>query len=417
MKKTLLTVLLLSSGLVAFESKANHDIQASHHGKTHHHHTIRPSAAVDVNNIKNPVVRTTPYTLDDMSDVAADSVIMTYKMKGVKGNVVQATAEVFTPKTAAPAGGWPIVVWAHPTTGLADDCAPSRNVMPTAIKSMITKLLAQGYVVVAPDYEGLGEPGGQQMHPYLNLKSGAYSITDAVVATRSWLKNKTSEKWVAVGHSQGGQAALGAAQYATRANLDYKGSIAVAPGSNFEFIITSGNAAVANGTVAEKIAFYRQWDVFTSMIVAGLRGIYPKYQYSQAFKSPMDEMASSAETACMWPMINQFEAAMNQYAETHNQTLDGYPRTVDNFMQQSIIRKFMDKDSQPLQVRVKTPITIYQGEADISVPVRATDRLFKQAEALGTKVNYIKNAEWTHVTAYEANIDNIVNDVTDMLSK
>ncbi len=50
-----------------------------------------------------------------------------------------------------------------------------------------------GYVVVAPDYEGLGEPGGRELHPFLNVKSEAYSITDAVVATSKNLGNKRLE--------------------------------------------------------------------------------------------------------------------------------------------------------------------------------------------------------------------------------
>lgn len=35
------------------------------------------------------------------------------------------TAVVFTPKTPAPDGGWPVVAWAHGTVGLGDDCTPS----------------------------------------------------------------------------------------------------------------------------------------------------------------------------------------------------------------------------------------------------------------------------------------------------
>ena len=35
---------------------------------------------------------------------------------------------VFVPPGPAPAGGWPIMAWAHGTTGIADACAPSRNV-------------------------------------------------------------------------------------------------------------------------------------------------------------------------------------------------------------------------------------------------------------------------------------------------
>ena len=38
-------------------------------------------------------------------------------------------------------------------------------------KDLISKLLAAGYVVVAPDYEGLGTPG---IHPFLNVKSEAF---------------------------------------------------------------------------------------------------------------------------------------------------------------------------------------------------------------------------------------------------
>ena len=38
-------------------------------------------------------------------------------MLGQSGQEVQATSLVFTPNTPQPVGGWPIVVWAHGTTG------------------------------------------------------------------------------------------------------------------------------------------------------------------------------------------------------------------------------------------------------------------------------------------------------------
>ncbi|KAA5604129.1 alpha/beta fold hydrolase, partial [Pseudomonas aeruginosa] len=109
--------------------------------------------------------------------------------------------------------------------------------------------LAAGYVVVAPDYEGLGTPG---IHPFLNVKSEAFSITDAVVATRNYLSQcnlLTSKKWVTVGHSQGGHAALGAAHYASRAQLDYKGTVAVAPASNLGSILLNGELKAASASV------------------------------------------------------------------------------------------------------------------------------------------------------------------------
>lgn len=407
MKKNLLTVLVLSSGLL---------LSACDNGGDGGGGSSSTSNA-DVNNIANPVVGTpTAYSLTDFSAAAAESVVMTYKMKGISGNEVQATALVFTPRTAAPASGWPIVVWAHGTTGVADQCAPSRNVMNDYIKGMISKFLAEGYVVVAPDYEGLGEPTGTELHPFLNLKSEGYSITDAVVATHNWLGNKVSKKWVTVGHSQGGQAALGAAQYAARANLDYKGTVAVAPASQLSLILNAGQASVANSTPDKQIPVYASLDTFTALIAAGLRNQNPTLVYNQVFKTPTDQIAKNAESVCYDVLGRQFAGAMGQYAAV-NGSLKDYPRTTDTFMSLPVVKSFLEKDSQPLQIQVKTPIVIYQGGADTTVPQVATDALLGTAKALGTQVNYITSPTWDHGSAYALNIDNIVFDVNEMMAK
>lgn len=407
MKKNLLTVLVLSSGLL---------LSACDNGGDGGGGSSSTSNA-DVNNIANPVVGTpTAYSLTDFTAAAAESVVMTYKMKGISGNEVQATALVFTPRTAAPASGWPIVVWAHGTTGVADQCAPSRNVMNDYIKGMISKFLAEGYVVVAPDYEGLGEPTGTELHPFLNLKSEGYSITDAVVATHNWLGNKVSKKWVTVGHSQGGQAALGAAQYAARANLDYKGTVAVAPASQLSLILNAGQASVANSTPDKQIPVYASLDTFTALIAAGLRNQNPTLVYNQVFKTPTDQIAKNAESVCYDVLGRQFAGAMGQYAAV-NGSLKDYPRTTDTFMSLPVVKSFLEKDSQPLQIQVKTPIVIYQGGADTTVPQVATDALLGTAKALGTQVNYITSPTWDHGSAYALNIDNIVFDVNEMMAK
>ncbi|MDO6643099.1 alpha/beta hydrolase [Acinetobacter guillouiae] len=406
MKKNALSILILSSGLV---------LSACNNGGSGGNSYESPSNT-DLNTIANPVVGTPiAYTKTDFSAVAADSVVMTYKMKGVKGTEVQATSLVFTPKTAPPASGWPIVVWAHGTTGVADICAPSRNAMNVYIKGMISKFLAEGYVVVAPDYEGLGEPSGTELHPFLNVKSEGYSITDAVVATRNWLGNKVSKKWVTVGHSQGGQAALGAAQYADRANLDYKGTVAVAPASQLSLILNAGQLSVADAPPAQQIPVYASLDTFTALIAAGLRNSNPTLDYSQVFKVPTDAIAKNAESVCYDTLGQQFGVAMGQYAAV-NGSLKNYPRTTDTFMSLPAVKTFLEKDSQPLQVLVKTPVIIYQGGADTTVPKVATDTLYGTAKALTTKVNYITNPTWDHSTAYALNIDNIVADVKGMFA-
>ena len=244
-------------------------------GKPGDEKPVEEKPNVDVNNIENPVVGTPVeyMTTTENPQNVAESVVMTYKMKGIKGTETQATALVFTPKTAPPVGGWPIVAWGHGTTGVIDQCAPSKSKamlrLDTGAFNMINNFAQEGYVVVAPDYEGLGEPSGQEMHPYLHLKSAAYSITDAVVATKNWLGNKASNKWAVTGVSQGGHAALGAAEYAARANMDYKGAVAFAPANNLEMIENLPETDLASKTRAEQMVGYPVLDAITSLMAAG----------------------------------------------------------------------------------------------------------------------------------------------------
>lgn len=398
---------------------------------------------VDINNIQNPVVGTPAAYIfpKDAPPNAADSVVMTYKMKGIKGTETLATSLVFTPKTAPPAGGWPIVVWAHGTTGVADKCAPSVNTLtipgifgpgdPTT-KNFIDSFLKEGYVVVAPDYEGLGEPGGNELHPFLHVKSEAYSITDAVVATKSWLRDKVSNKWAVVGHSQGGQAALGAAQYAARANMDYKGTVAVAPASNLKMIDSliqfkleglsdflvdkDGN----DDPEGQRKAFgYVATDGFTALIAASIKSTYGVGgTYSQVFKSPTDKIAEQAESLCVVELGSKFLQGIGEYAFKNNSSIKGYPRRNVGYMDDPIVKQFLEKDSQPLQVLVKTPIIIYQGGADTLVLPQATDALVAQARALTTKIDYRTDPKWDHGTVYSINAQNgnLLEDIKTLLS-
>jgi pimeloyl-ACP methyl ester carboxylesterase len=337
-------------------------------------------------------------------------------MLGQSGQEVQATSLVFTPNTPPPAGGWPIVVWAHGTTGVADACAPSKAALTDSTKDLISKLLAAGYVVVAPDYEGLGTPG---IHPFLNVKSEAFSITDAVVATRNYLLQRnllTSKKWLTVGHSQGGNAALGAAQYASRAQLDYKGTVAVAPASNLGNILVAGEAQVANAPIDIKIGAYAQLDTYTALVTAGIRNTKPSFDYGQVFTSQISGIAAQAENLCSGPLYEAFQKGMSNYADNNNGTLNGYTRTQPNFMAVPLVKTFLDKDSQPLQVKVTTPIIIYQGIADPTVPKLATDLLIFNATTLGTKINSYVTGNWDHNTAMSSNVDNIVGNVQTLLT-
>ena len=82
---------------------------------------------------------------------------------GIDGkSPIAVSGAIYPPKGTPPAGGWPIVAWAHGTTGTADVCAPSWMERGTRDTDYLNAWLGQGYAVVASDYQGLGTPGG---HP------------------------------------------------------------------------------------------------------------------------------------------------------------------------------------------------------------------------------------------------------------
>ena len=51
--------------------------------------------------------------------------VVNYRSRGVKGEPIVASGFILLPKGKVPKGGWPVLAWAHGTTGVADTCAPS----------------------------------------------------------------------------------------------------------------------------------------------------------------------------------------------------------------------------------------------------------------------------------------------------
>lgn len=416
MRKIWLSVALASSSL--FLTACNDDNDNS---------AVIIDDGIPKHNISQPVVKAELYLDQDsnanmvLQSVSASQTLMTYKMLGVNGQETQATALLFEPNQPKPAGGWPIVVWAHGTTGVADICAPSRQGLK-GNEYFIARLLAEGYAVVAPDYEGLGEPSGQELHPFLNLKSQAYSITDAVVAAHQHFNNSAETRWTVVGHSQGGQAALGAAQYASRAQLNYKGAIAIAPASNLALVLAGGEQKAAQEQdVIKKVQTLAPLDTFTALIAAGLKNTAPTLQYSEIFVPPTDQLAVQAESLCYETLGGSIAQPMLEHVMSVGK-LDGYPRTQPNFMTTiPEVKDFLTNSSQPLKVKISTPIFIYQGTADPTVPKQVTDYLVQSAQGVGTKIHYVTDQDlptdqkWDHGSVYVDNWDEIVADVKSIM--
>ena len=96
-------------------------------------------------------------------DAASRAYRFDYAMPAVTSGDTVARAQLFEPAGDAPDTGFPLVVWAHGTTGIANACAPSLSFEQFGNEVAIDSLLSAGYAVLLPDYEGFGTPS---IHPY-----------------------------------------------------------------------------------------------------------------------------------------------------------------------------------------------------------------------------------------------------------
>ena len=130
-----------------------------------------------------------------------------YGSIGLDGQPIAVSGLILAPQAPPESGGYPVVAWAHGTTGVADFCSPSgggvRDLAP------LLDLAAEGYVVTATDYAGLGTDG---VHPYLVGISEGRSVLDSIRAAMALPEAHAGTEAVVIGISQGGHATLWAAQ-------------------------------------------------------------------------------------------------------------------------------------------------------------------------------------------------------------
>jgi pimeloyl-ACP methyl ester carboxylesterase len=146
-----------------------------------------------------------------------------YHSRSAHEKDVAASGVVLLPRGTAPAGGWPIIAWAHDLTGSARQCAPSllKTLNEGPLLSMYVGL---GYAVVAPDYTGLGTN-----FPYavLDVPSNAQDAINFVAAARAALPQLGS-KWLVAGYAHGSRVAVGVAEaLAKNADSNYLGAVGI----------------------------------------------------------------------------------------------------------------------------------------------------------------------------------------------
>jgi len=145
-----------------------------------------------------------------------------YHSQSANGEDVASSAVVLYPSEAKPpAGGWPIIAWAHGATGVARTCAPSlsRNLGHGPFFSMYVNL---GYAIVATDYTGLGT---NFRNAFLDNESNANDLVNSIPAARTAVPQLGSQ-WIIMGEAEGGLAAEKVAEKENSVR-EYLGSIVI----------------------------------------------------------------------------------------------------------------------------------------------------------------------------------------------
>jgi Secretory lipase len=203
-----------------------------------------------------------------------------YHSRAATGEDVASSGVILVPEGKPPAGGWPIIAWAHRFSGVARTCAPSlmRNLYVGPFLSMYVGL---GYAVVATDYAGLGT---NFRNAFLDLRSNAMDVIYSVAAARAAIPQLGS-RWIAMGESQGGPAVVGVAEIQSEMrDPSYLGAIAI-----------SGVAGIKDIYEALAQEHSRGLPLF---VAYGIKTVYPRFQVSNMLTDKALPLYEQIERQC-----------------------------------------------------------------------------------------------------------------------
>jgi pimeloyl-ACP methyl ester carboxylesterase len=281
---------------------------------------------------------------------------------GIDGSTQLVSGSVFVPNGTPPPGGWPIIAMGHGTIGVQHDCGPSLS--PTLLGSAdaVATLVNNGFLVTLPDYQGLGMD--QTYHPYLDSTTVGYNMIDSVRAARK-LVPAASDRWLAFGSSQGGQAAWAANELAGTygTGLELLGSAIVAPAADFAGLADSAAA----GTLTLEQMSALQWLLYS------LKEEHPDFDldlYRRGIVAEKWDILS----ACAGPLVSQRADVTSRV--TPDDLRPATPEAVDR------LRDYLAKRSLP-KTKADAPMLILYGALDQVVAPQWTDAAIRRACALG----------------------------------
>jgi len=298
-----------------------------------------------------------------------------YGTETSQGNLVACSGVVLVPKGEAPEGGWPVIAWAHGTSGVTRRCAPSLMAECFADYGAPCIYAENGYAVVATDYVGLGTN-----YPvnYMDRISNGRDVINGVMAARKAVP-ALGRKWVAIGHSAGAHAMRGVAELeADIGDPSYLGVVAVSGlgDSRTPMVVLSKEAAY--------LAIY---------IAEAVKARYPAFNQNEILKEKGLELLETLKEACSGPGT----------PIPREPPAKGSDLLVENWQLNPFIDEYFKLD-ETNQEKYEGPVLVINGEEEppqtLSNDIEAAKQMCEQG--VDVQLNIIKGAN--HFTVLRASI-------------
>jgi pimeloyl-ACP methyl ester carboxylesterase len=284
--------------------------------------------------------------------------ILYHSLDGGRGDVVT-SAVVLVPPGPTPEGGWPVIAWAHGTSGVARPCAPSLMKDLYYGSPILTDMLMGGFAVVATDYRGLGTAGPTQ---YGGKQAQAFDVIYAIPAARAAVP-ELGRRWVADGHSQGGFTTWGVAELESQLQDDgYLGAISVAGAFQVDELMQTLNQGEG--------AFYLAY------IAAGIQGRFPAFRPEDLLShAPMQSYSEVTTQGCWY------------YAHALYKDIPRGTTLKEGWQDNVLVKKWVKENNEGV-IRINKPLLVLAGEADKTIPIEGVRRIVQRAYRAGSALTF-----------------------------
>jgi alpha-beta hydrolase superfamily lysophospholipase len=270
-----------------------------------------------------------------------------YHSRSAAGQDIASSGVVLYPDGKPPAGGWPVIAWAHAFNGVARQCAPSlaRNLQHGPFLSMYLNL---GYAVVMTDYAGLGS---SVRNAFTDVQSNAADVIYSVPAARSAVP-QVGARWVAIGIGEGGLTAIGVAEL-EHDDPNYLGSVVISGLEDLEEVYQGASAPYPRPL----------------LLAYGIKTVYPEFDVKEILTEKALVLYPRVENSCSDPMVES--------------KLTSAEMLKPDWASNKFVRQYFSRNT-PGKKPAQAPLLVISSELDPREPIGRTAqiiaRMCKQAD-------------------------------------